>query len=132
MSRTFAVLEVSPSTYEEVAAKLKAAGYDHAFVDGDVDMHGIALRPDAPGDVRQATFEDHLQRIGELLGAAMLHLSALARIDSSGACAQLHELGRLLAEVAVEVRRLPDRTLGAPSNTVVVDDVAWTDRRRRR
>ena len=44
---TFAKLEVSPSTYDEIAAKLADAGYDYAFgTDDDVeliDMHGIAL-----------------------------------------------------------------------------------------
>lgn len=48
-THTFATLEVSKATYDEIAAKLKAAGYDHAFVkatgkDGEViDMHGIGL-----------------------------------------------------------------------------------------
>lgn len=46
-TRTFAIMEVSRSVYEEVAERLRAAGYDHAFVDGDLDMHGIALRAQA-------------------------------------------------------------------------------------
>ncbi len=36
-------MDVSPATYDEIAAKLRAASYDHAFVDGHLDMHGIAL-----------------------------------------------------------------------------------------
>lgn len=40
---TFAKLEVSRGTYDEIAGKLRAAGYDHAFVDGAIDMHGIGL-----------------------------------------------------------------------------------------
>lgn len=44
MTHTFATLEVSDNLYEEVAAKLKEAGYDHAFMeDGAIDMHGIGL-----------------------------------------------------------------------------------------
>jgi hypothetical protein len=44
MSYTYAVLGVSGSTFEEIAAKLRAAGYHHCF-DGEViDMHGIALK----------------------------------------------------------------------------------------
>jgi hypothetical protein len=49
MTYTYAELEVSPAAYEEIADKLKAAGYDHAFharEDGrgyTVDMHGIGL-----------------------------------------------------------------------------------------
>jgi len=40
---TFATLEVSRETYDEIEAKLREAGYDHAFVDGAIDMHGIGL-----------------------------------------------------------------------------------------
>jgi len=44
MSHTYALLEVSPAAYAEIAAKLREAGYDHAFGDdGAIDMHGIAL-----------------------------------------------------------------------------------------
>ena len=42
-TRTFAKLEVSTATYDEIAGKLRAAGYDHAFIDGAIDMHGIGL-----------------------------------------------------------------------------------------
>ena len=47
MSRTFAILDVSPAVYEEIQALLVAAGYQCLLdVDGEVliDMHGIALR----------------------------------------------------------------------------------------
>lgn len=43
-THTYALLEVSPATYDEVAEKLKAADYDHAFVEGAIDMHGIGLQ----------------------------------------------------------------------------------------
>lgn len=46
-THTFAELEVSPRTYDEIAVKLRVAGYDHAFVadstNGGIDMHGIGL-----------------------------------------------------------------------------------------
>lgn len=49
MTHTYAELEVSAEAFDEIAEKLRGAGYDHAFV-GDgwtpptkVDMHGIAL-----------------------------------------------------------------------------------------
>lgn len=42
-TRTFAVLEISESAYDEIASKLREAGYDHAFVSGAIDMHGITL-----------------------------------------------------------------------------------------
>lgn len=44
---TYAILEVSDQAYEEIAQKLKDAGYSHAFdTRGEItviDMHGIAL-----------------------------------------------------------------------------------------
>lgn len=50
MTHTYALLEVSESTYKEISEKLKAAGYSHAFhteegKNGEpaIDMHGIAL-----------------------------------------------------------------------------------------
>jgi len=43
-THTFAILEVSPAVYEEIREKLKAAGYQHAFMaDGSIDMYGIAI-----------------------------------------------------------------------------------------
>jgi hypothetical protein len=42
-THTFATLEVSQAVFDEIAAKLREAGYDHSFVDGLIDMHGIAL-----------------------------------------------------------------------------------------
>lgn len=43
VTHTFALMEVSPATYNEVMAKLKAAGYDDTMVNDALDMHGIAL-----------------------------------------------------------------------------------------
>ena len=41
---TYALLDVSAATYDEIEKKLREAGYDHAFNDkGEIDMHGIAL-----------------------------------------------------------------------------------------
>jgi hypothetical protein len=48
MSHTFATLEVSASTYDEVERLLREAGYGHAFIDGAIDMHGIGLIRAAP------------------------------------------------------------------------------------
>lgn len=46
-THTYASLEVSPTTYAEVRAKLLAAGYEHSFHCDDkgeaIDMHGIAI-----------------------------------------------------------------------------------------
>lgn len=47
MTHTYAILEVSPAAYEEIAEKLRSAGYGHVFAgDGTIDMHGIGLRPE--------------------------------------------------------------------------------------
>jgi hypothetical protein len=40
---TYAELEVSAAAYDEIAGKLRAADYGHAFHDGTIDMHGIGL-----------------------------------------------------------------------------------------
>lgn len=52
-THTYALLELSPAAFAEIAAKLRAAGYHQAFHqddDGDgrdvVDMHGIAVTPE--------------------------------------------------------------------------------------
>ena len=46
-THTYAVLDVSEATYREVREKLGAAGYEHAFDRGIIDMHGIALRAES-------------------------------------------------------------------------------------
>lgn len=43
-THTYARLPLSQEAYDEIAAKLKAAGYGHAFdSNGDIDMHGIGV-----------------------------------------------------------------------------------------
>ena len=63
MSHTYAILEVSESTYNEIGEKLRAAGYDQAFHEDNslrslngivIDMHGIALSlADEPTPARE-------------------------------------------------------------------------------
>lgn len=49
MTHTYTELEVSRAVYDEIAAKLREAGYDHAFMressmtEPTIDMHGIGL-----------------------------------------------------------------------------------------
>jgi len=43
MTHTYVLLEISQDAFDEVEDKLREAGYDHAFVDGNIDMHGLAL-----------------------------------------------------------------------------------------
>lgn len=51
MTRTYTTLDVSPATFQELASKLRAAGYGHAFDSetGEIDMSSINLFQ-APGD----------------------------------------------------------------------------------
>jgi hypothetical protein len=51
-THTFAELEVTQKTYDEIAGKLREAGYSHAFIDGAIDMAGISLTvsPEKPCD----------------------------------------------------------------------------------
>lgn len=45
---TYAIMEVSKETYEEIAKKMVEAGYEHTFHETRegrvIDMHGIALK----------------------------------------------------------------------------------------
>ena len=42
-THTFVELEISREAYMEIWRKLAEAGYHHAFIDGAIDMSGIAL-----------------------------------------------------------------------------------------
>lgn len=43
-THTYVELELSAAAYDEIARTLRAAGYDHAFMDdGTIDMHGIGV-----------------------------------------------------------------------------------------
>jgi hypothetical protein len=44
VSHSIATLEVSAGTYDEIASKLRAAGYDHVSgANGVIDMTGVGL-----------------------------------------------------------------------------------------
>lgn len=43
MTHTYVTLEVSPTAYDEIAAKLRAAGYGHVRENGEIDLHGLGL-----------------------------------------------------------------------------------------
>lgn len=42
-THTFVELPVSDACYREIADALTEADYGHAFIDGRIDMHGIAI-----------------------------------------------------------------------------------------
>lgn len=43
VARTYAVLAISKAAFDEISARLLAAGYTHVFDGCKIDMHGIAL-----------------------------------------------------------------------------------------
>lgn len=43
-THTYAVLEVSREAHDEIRKLLEEAGYQHAFHDDVIDMHGIAIK----------------------------------------------------------------------------------------
>lgn len=54
MTYSYVILPVSKAAFDEIAGKLRAAGYDQAFHDEEdgglvglvIDMHGLALQVD--------------------------------------------------------------------------------------
>lgn len=50
-THTYVMLELSKAAYDEIAKKLRDAGYDHAFIHDDdgctIDMHGIGVTCEA-------------------------------------------------------------------------------------
>jgi len=83
MTRTYVHLEVSESTYNDIAAKLKDAGYDHAFHSHDetpcVDMHGIALVKEPVLPLREKeSFRDKRERLRK---KSYLSLLAQGKVD---------------------------------------------------
>lgn len=57
-TRTYATLELSREAYDEIAAKLRAAGYDHSFMEnGVIDMHGIGVTCAPKGEQQKFSLE---------------------------------------------------------------------------
>ena len=52
MTHTYATLEISRAAYDEIAQKLRDAGYDHVFDGKTIDMHGIGLEPEPAKPLR--------------------------------------------------------------------------------
>lgn len=44
MTHTYVILQVTARAYAEIRGKLEQAGYNHAFHDDVVDLHGIAIQ----------------------------------------------------------------------------------------
>lgn len=69
-THTFVELEVSAASYDEIAGKLRDAGYSHAFIDQTIDMHGIGLtRGPEPVETKAHMWERSQLGHGELMCA---------------------------------------------------------------
>ena len=105
MTHTYAVLFVSRSAYNEIACKLRGAGYDYVFTEGtgkeEIDMHGIGISPD-PEEIDS---EDHKQRHKELHRA----------LDELCADWINHTGGRPSAGTVLELMRWSARQMDAPT-----------------
>lgn len=64
ITHTYATLEISAAAYDEIALKLRAAGYVHAFHPGSsaIDMQGIGLLRGAHPIDERAQFEVWMRR----------------------------------------------------------------------
>jgi hypothetical protein len=74
-THTYAVLEISSAVYNEIASKLRDAGYDHVFDGAVIDMHGIALQ--AATDEQDAALRDT-----ESVGADRLARECCRAVDA--------------------------------------------------
>ena len=56
-THTYSILEVSEGTFNEIAGKLREAGYHHCFNTEDgktvIDMAGLALQSEKPDEANQ-------------------------------------------------------------------------------
>jgi hypothetical protein len=67
-THTYVELEISQSAFDEIAQKLKAADYGHAFMDArTIDMHGIAVTQGPAGKDFEAIFNDHTKAVEAFL-----------------------------------------------------------------
>ena len=54
-TRTYVELELSRAAYEEIAQKLRVAGYDHCFDGETIDMHGLGVTPEPDSGLLRCT-----------------------------------------------------------------------------
>lgn len=78
-THTYALMIVSPHTFNEVKAKLEQAGYDHAILPGEVpqfpvlDMHGIGLSQEPPHMRAEETPNPNRTALESLMARMLRH-----------------------------------------------------------
>jgi hypothetical protein len=91
-THTYATLGVSQAAYDEIAEKLRAAEYHHAFDGPLIDMHGIALEPPAEAQ-RKAEAGEPLHVAGSnwarLLRASDLLRALVKATEENDNCADM-------------------------------------------
>jgi len=99
-THTYAILEVSNAAYTEVRKLLSDAGYDHAFHDDVIDMHGIAIKASASASehVPLAELQAESARTNEANGVIAFLVGVVARIAGAATI----EEAKTIAEMATQ------------------------------
>ncbi|MEX0741485.1 MAG: hypothetical protein WD079_01725, partial [Phycisphaeraceae bacterium] len=115
---TYAALEVSAAAYDEIAEKLRAAEYDHAFHDdGLIDMHGIALDrgEDLPTHHKETVVDRVQTRAPGALDSCASSAKAMTAMDSL--TERLDEIKDRARCVGQRLQGFADRMIGSePKN----------------
>jgi hypothetical protein len=82
MTHTYATMQVSHPTYEEIIEKLTDAGYHHAFnpEDGALDMHGIGIVADPLTSEPNAAARNRVAQAVDAFRRGDTFMEALARV----------------------------------------------------
>lgn len=84
-THTYAILEVSAPAYAEIRKLLTDAGYEHAFHDDVVDMHGIAIKAndDTAPHVPLAEIQAESARTNEANGVIAFLVGVIGEIEKA-------------------------------------------------
>lgn len=107
---TYAILDVSPAAFQEVAALLVAAAYDHCFDRDVIDMHGIALRAD-PQAVPPLQKESVMPRKKEIDAVQIIAYFKTADLGAAKLVLQLAR-GEITAREQKDQKKAPPAAAG--------------------
>lgn len=107
-THTLAEMQVSARVYEEIAAKLREAGYDHAFMeDGVISMQGIGITRPQPSAMA-VRMREAREKLGltqkEAARKVFVALPSLIEYEEGGMVPQ----GRTLEKIARVYKVTPD------------------------